>query len=180
MFIQRAPTLKTASGSRSTRRARLGAILAAAALSLALAGPVAADATVTRGTVITPILETGLPDDCRPDVTGTLIGIDTVRYQTVEAPQGFHVVATVVDTGQIAWSDGTYTVIESVDHQTFVDTGSGTTVATVAHEDSGNLYSADGVFLSRVTFHVVERFTVSDGTLRVAFELGRLHFFGGC
>ena len=154
--------------------------LGTAALSLALAGPASAAAIVTRDTVTTPIFETGLPDDCRPDITGTLVGTDIVTYQSVETSQGFHFVATVVDTGQIAWSDGTYTVIEAVDHQSFVDTGKGTTVATIAHQDSGNTYSADGVFLSRATFHIVERFTVSGGVLRVAFERGRLHFFGGC
>jgi hypothetical protein len=154
--------------------------LGTAALSLALVGPASAEAVVTRGIVTTPFSESGLPDDCRPNITGTIVGSDTVSYQTVRTAQGYHVVQTLIATGRIDWSDGTYSVIESADNVTFYDAANGTTVATVAHEDSGNTYSADGAFLWRVTFHIVERFTVSDGLLRVEFERGRFHFFGGC
>lgn len=165
--------------SRSARASRLAAVLGAAALSLVLAVPSWAAAIVNRDTVTTPIFETGLPDDCRPGITGTLIGTDVVSYQSVETTQGFHIAGTITDTGRITWSDGTYSIIESVDHFSF-STGKGSTVFTLAHEDSGNTYAAAGVFLFRVTLHLVEHFTVTDGVLRVEFVKGHFHSFGEC
>jgi hypothetical protein len=152
--------------------------LGAALLALALAAPASAAAIVVRDSITTPIFETDLPDDCRPGIMGILVGTDVVSYQSVETSQGFHIVLTFVDTGQIAWSDGTYTVIEAISHVSFVDTAAGSTVSTVAHVDSGDTYAADGLFLSRATFHIVERLTVTDGV--VEFARGRAHFFGGC
>jgi len=180
MFCRIASTVSSTSQPGSARRRALAVALGVAALSLALFGPASAQAIVTRGSVTTPFSEGGLSDDCRPDITGTINGIDTITYQTVRTAEGYHVVQTVVDTGRIDWSDGTYTLIESADHVTFYDTVTGTTVATAAHQDSGNTYSADGAFLWRVTFHIVERFTVSGGVLRVEIERGRFHFFGDC
>jgi hypothetical protein len=142
----------SASVRRSASGRTLATVLGAAVLSLALAGPASAAAIVIRGAVTTPIFETDLPDDCRPGITGVLSGTDVVSYQSVETSQGFHIVLTVVDTGQIAWSDGTYTIIEAIGHGSFVNTVAGTTVSTVAHEDSGNTYSVDGVFLSRAAW----------------------------
>jgi hypothetical protein len=166
--------------SPSARRRRFAVVFGAVLLSLVLTAPAWAAAIVIRDTITTPIFEAGLPDDCRPGVTGVLTGTDVVSYQSVETSQGFHVVLTVVDAGQIAWSDGTYTIIEAIGHVSFVETVAGTTVSTVAHQDSGNTYSADGAFLSRATFHIVERLTVVAGMVRVAFERGQFHFFGGC
>jgi hypothetical protein len=140
---------------------------------------VAAAAIVTRDTVTTPIFETGLPDECRPELTGTLVGTDVVDYQSVETDGHFHITLTVTDTARIDWSDGSYSIVGSVDHESF-DTGHGATVFNTAHQDSGNTYSADGVFLVRSTFHIVEHFTVTDGVVRAEFALGRLHFFGDC
>jgi hypothetical protein len=134
---------------------------------------------MTRDTITTPIFEAGLPDDCRPGITGTLVGTDVVSYQSVETPQGFHVVATITDTGRITWSDGTYSIVESVDNLSFT-TGKGITVLTLAHEDSGNTYTAAGAFLYRVTLHLVEHFTVTDGVVRVEFVRGHFHAFGEC
>ncbi len=144
------------------------------------AAPASAAATVTRDSVTTPTSETGLPDDCRPGITGTLVGTDVFNFQTVETDQGFHFVGTDSGTGRIDWSDGTYTIIESVDHISFNAVGHGTTVFTSTHVDSGDTFTADGVFLFRGTFHEVERFTATDGVVRVVFERGRFHFFGGC
>ena len=59
-------------------------VFGAALLSLALAAPTSAAAIVTRDTITTPIFETGLPDDCRPGITGTLVATDVVNYQSVE------------------------------------------------------------------------------------------------
>jgi hypothetical protein len=135
---------------------------------------------VIRETITTPIFETDLPDECRPGITGILVATDVVTYQSVETSQGFHLALTVVDAGTIAWSDGTYSIIEAISHVSFIDTEAGTTVSSVAHKDSADTFSADGLFLSRATFHIVERLTVSDGVVRVEFERGRPHFFGGC
>ncbi len=104
------------SAATSARRSRLPVVLGAALLSLALTAPASAAAIVIRDTITTPIFETDLPDDCRPGITGVLVGTDVVSYQSVETAQGFHIVFTVVDTGQIAWSDGTYTIIEATSH----------------------------------------------------------------
>jgi hypothetical protein len=139
----------------------------------------AADAVVIRDTVTTPIFETGLPDDCRPGLTGTIVGTDVVDYQSVETAGHFHIALTDTGTARIDWSDGSYSIVESVDHQSF-NTGLGTTVFNTAHQDSGNTYSADGVFLFRLTFHIEEHFTVTDGVVRAEFAIGRLHFFGDC
>jgi hypothetical protein len=163
---------------------RIALALGAAALlaipaSTALASPAASAAIVIRDTITSPIFETGLTDDCSPGLTGTLVGTDVFSYQSVETSQGFHIAGTIIDTGRIDWSDGTYTIIESVDHFSF-DVGKGATVFTNAHEDSGNTYTADGVFLFRGTFHLVENFTVTDGVVRVDFVRSRLHFFGDC
>jgi len=43
-----------------------------------------------------------LPDACRADIAGTLVGSDTVLDQTVEASHGYHVFATVMDAGPTA------------------------------------------------------------------------------
>ena len=171
--------LRSTSRSRSPWGNRLAAVLGAAALSLAMTAPASAGTIVTRDTVTTPIFEAGLPDECRPGITGTLVGTDVVSYRSVETPQGFHISGTDAATGRITWSDGTYTIIESVDHFSFTN-GIGTTVFTTAHEDSGNTYTADGAFLSRTTFHIVVHFTVTDGVVRVEFERGHFHFFDGC
>lgn len=159
---------------------RIAIALGAAALLAIPAGTASAGAIVTRDTFTNPIYETGIPGDCNPGITGTLVGTDVVSYQAVETPQGFHQEGTFTDTGRIDWSDGTYSIIESVDHFSF-NTGKGTTVHAIAHEDSGNTYTADGVFLYRVTFHLVEHLTVTDGVIvRVEFERGHSHFFGDC
>jgi hypothetical protein len=147
----------------------------------AVDAPASAAPTIIRETVTTPFHESGLTDDCRPGLTGTLNGIDVLRYQSVESAHSFHIHGTEGGPGRIDWSDGSYTLIDSVDrfsfnaakgeHQTFAET----------HVDSGDFYSAAGVFEFRVTFHEVEHFTVTaDGSLRVEFERGHFHFSGDC
>ncbi len=167
-----------ASFLRSNAGRRLAGVLGAAALLLVLA-PASAAATVTRGTITTTSSESGLPDDCRPGITGTIVATDVLMFEEVDKSIGFQFVATDTANGQITWTDGTYTIIESVDHIAFV-TGAGSTTLTIAHEDSGNTYTAGGVFLSRTTFHNIDHFTRTDGVLRVNFERGHFHFFEGC
>ena len=158
---------------------RLAAVLGAAALSLVLVAPASAAATVTRETITTYFSDTGIPDDCRPGITGTIVDTLVSSYQSVETPQGFHIAGTGSSTGRIDWSDGTYSIIESVDHFSFNAVGKAM-VFTTAYDDSANTYTADGVFLFRGTFHFVEHFTVTDGVVRVDFERSHFHFFGEC
>lgn len=164
----------------NTRVVSRGAVIAIAvtACLAALAAPASAAAIVTRDTVTGTSSVAGLLDDCRPGITGTIVGTDAFTFQTVEAADGFHFVGTDSGTGRIDWSDGTYTIIGFTDHVSFIAARSGTTVFTNAHEDLGNTYTADGAFLYRGTFHIVERMTVTDGVVRVEFERGRFHFFG--
>ena len=141
--------------------------------------PASAAATVIRGTTESPIADTGLTDECRPGSTGELSGTEVTGFQSVETAQGFHIVGTTIDTGRIDWSDGSYTIIESVDDFSF-NSGRQTTVFTLAHEDSGDTYSASGAFLFRLTFHSVERVTVTGGIPHAEFERGHVHVFGNC
>jgi hypothetical protein len=136
---------------------------------------------IIRDTITTPIFETGLTDDCRPGMTGTIVGTHVFGFQSVETPQGFHVEATIKDTARIEWSDGSYTVIDSFDHLAGNDVGQGTSVFAEAHTDSGDFFSADGIFQFRATFHEIEHITVTKGDVtRVDFERGHSHFFGDC
>jgi hypothetical protein len=164
---------------------RIALWLAAAALlaicaSGAMAAPASAEATIIQQTIAQPIFDTGLTDDCRAGVTGTITGTDVVTFQTVEDSVGFHTTGTTVDTARIDWSDGSYSIVESIDHFSFGTVGGEFGVKTVAHQDSGTTYSADGVFLSRATGHVVEHFTATDGVYRVKFERAQFRSFGSC
>jgi hypothetical protein len=100
------------------------------------------------------------------------------KLQTVEAADGFYFAGTDSGTGRIDWSDGSYTIGGFTDHVSFTASRTGTTVFTNAHADSGDTFTADGVFVYRGTFHIVERMTVTNGVVRVEFERGRFHFFG--
>ncbi len=109
------------------------------------------------------------------------MGTDVLSFQSVETSLGFHIVGKDGGTGRIDWTDGTYTIVESIDRFSFDAVGNGTTVNTVAHEDSGDFYSADGVFQFRDTFHEVEHITVTKGDVtRVEFERGHFSLFGDC
>ena len=152
--------------------------LGVATLTIGMIAPASAATTITRATTVSPIADQGLTDDCRPGITGTLTGTETVRFQEVTS-QGDHQIATVTDAISITWSDGSYTIGGSVDHISFNFVGGGTIVFTTAHEDSGDTYSADGVFLFRGTFHLVERITLVDGQIKNVIDSGHFHFFGG-
>jgi hypothetical protein len=144
------------------------------------AATTAAAATVVRETITLSASESGLTDDCRPGITGDLSGEEVIDYQGVETATGFHFTVTDSGTGRIDWSDGSYTLIESVDHYSFNAGASGTTVSNLAHQDSGNTYAEDGTFLFRGTFHEVERFTFVNGVPRVEIQRGHFHFSSGC
>jgi hypothetical protein len=154
--------------------------LLAISASTAMTAPVSAAPIIIRETVSTPIFEAGVPHDCRPDLTGTFLGREVLSYQSVETPQGFHIHGTIVDTARIDWSDGSYTLTESVDHFSFNAVGQGTSVFTETHTDGGDFFTAAGVFEFRATFHEIEHITVIDGVVRVELNRGHFHFFGDC
>jgi hypothetical protein len=157
-----------------------GAALLTIAAGTAMTAPASAAPIIIRDTITTPIFETAV-HDCRPGVTGTVVGTDVLSFQSVETPQGFHFEGTFKDTGRIDWSDGSYTLIESVDLTSFNAVGQGTTVFTNAHTDAGDFFSSSGVFEFRDTFHLIEHTTVTNGDVtRVDFERGHFHFFGDC
>lgn len=145
----------------------------------ALAEPASGGAVIVRQTVTTPLSETGLTDDCRPGVTGTLTGTDVLITQSVTTSTGFHINGQERDLGRIDWSDGSFTLIDSVDRFAFNSAASGTEVFTLAHVDTGDFYTPGGAFQFRVAFHEVQHTTVTDGVVvRVDFTKG--HFVGGC
>ena len=164
----------------SKTRALFGVLVLAAVVALAVAAlPVWAAATVVRGTEEMPIGETNLTDECLPGLTGELSGTEVTRFRSTETANGFHISGTTTDTGRIDWSDGSYTIVGSVDHFAF-NAGPHTTVIPVAHKDFGDTYSASGEFLFRLTFHSVERVTVVGGIPHAEFERGHVHVFGDC
>jgi len=162
----------------SAGRLLAGALVATALLLIPV--PASAAATITRVTITMSFSESGLLDDCRPGLTGTIVGTSVVSFQRVDTPLGFHIDETETDTGTITWSDGSYSIIESIDHLTRNIFDSGMRVRTNAHEDSANTYTADGVFLFRETFHEIEHLTFIDGVYQVRFERGHFHFFEPC
>jgi hypothetical protein len=146
-----------------------------------IGGTASAAAIIKRDTITIPFFETGVPHECRPGVTGTVVATQVFSFQTVETPQGIHVEQTETGTGRIDWSDGSYTLIEFADHFAFNAVGQGTLVITNAHTDAGDFFSPSGVFEFRDTFHLIEHITVTNGDVtRVEFERGHLHFFGDC
>jgi hypothetical protein len=168
---------------RDMKKLALGltaAALLAISAATAITAPASAAPIIIRDTVTSPIFETGLPHDCRPGLTGTIVGTNVLSFQSVETTQGFHIYGTTVDTARIDWSDGSYTLIHSVDHFSFNAVGQGTTVFTEAHTDSGDFFSAAGVFEFRNTFHEIEHFTVTNGVVRADVNKGHFHFFGDC
>jgi hypothetical protein len=168
------------SSEQIRKRIALGLTPIIVAAAAALAAPAMGSAIVIRDTVTTPIFETGLSHDCRPGITGTLTGTDVTSTQSVETSTVFRIHGTNADSGRIGWSDGTYTLVQSIDHFSFNALGKGTTTFTNTHKDAGDFFSADGVFEFRDTFHEVEHFTVTNGVVRVDFSKGRFHFFGDC
>ncbi len=177
MFVT--PMFGVASFLRSLAGRRLAGILGAAALLL-IPVPASAAATITRDTITTPFVETGLLDDCRAGITGTLVGTSVISFQRVDTDLGFHVDSTETDTGTITWSDGSYSIIFAVTRFTRNIFETGMRVRTETHYDSVDTYTADGVFLARSTFQYVEHLTFIDDVYTVRFDRERFHFFDGC
>jgi hypothetical protein len=148
---------------------RLAALLGAAAVSVALAGPASAAATVGRFTVTNSGPPIAISDDCR-GVTGTLAGTDVLDYQVVDTGTTFHFEGTDSSTDLLfTFSDGSYGTGGFVDRLSF-NAGPGATEFTNAHSDSATLYTADGQLLYSLTFRLVEHFTVAGNVVRVEFE----------
>jgi hypothetical protein len=146
------------------------------------AAPASAAAIVIRDTITSPFTESGVPNDCRPDVTGSLEGTGVLDFHIVETEKGFHVVGTVTDSGRIDWTDGTHAIFQSTEHFVFNAVENGTTVFTLAGKSSPTTYSADGDLLYGFTFHLVGHTTVTNGdVVRVEFERGHtVRTFGDC
>lgn len=168
----------------SLRLRKAGTFVAVAATLMAAAGAAASTAsaaTIIRETITQGFSESGLSDDCRPGITGDLAGTEVFEYQSVETANGFHLEQTESGVGRIDWSDGSYTLIESVDRFAFNLVGKGRTeVFTLTHVDSGDTYAEDGTLLFRTTFHEVERFTFVNGVPRVEIQRGHFHSSGAC
>lgn len=169
---------------RPLRLGKAGAFLAVAATltaAAAVAASTSSAATVVRETITQPFSESGLSDDCRPGITGDLVGTEVIGYQSVETATGYHVQGTEGGPGRIDWSDGSYTLIESIDRFAFNLVGKGRTeVLTLTHVDSGDTYAEDGTLLFRLTFHEVERFTFVNGVPRVEIQRGHFHSSNAC
>ena len=166
------------------KKLALGLTAAAALLAIsaatAITAPASAAPIIIRDTVTSPIFEPGLTDDCRPGLTGTIVGTDVLSFQSVETPQGFHIHGTTEDTARIDWSDGSFALVHSVDRFSFNAVGHGTEVFTEAHTDTGDFFTAAGVFEFSNTFHEIHHFTVTNGVVRVDVQKGHFHFFGDC
>src|SRR5260370_1070615 len=166
-------TVPLSAGAGTMQRAgRFACGLLIAGLLLVIpAVPAAAAVTITRDTITQSFSESGIPDDCRPGLTGTIVGTAFITFQRVDTSLGFHIDETETDTGTITWSDGSYSIIESVDHLTRNIFDSGMRVRTDAHQDSALTYTADGVFIYRETFTQIEHLTFIDGVYTVRFEM---------
>lgn len=146
--------------------------------ALWLAAPASAT-VITRDTTTTQITET-VVKDCDSTVSGTLTGTGVVTFQTVENEQGFHAVVLEADSGRIDWSDGSYTLIDSVDRSSFNAVGPGTQTFTLTHVDTGDTYASDGTLLNQLSFHEIQHITVTNGDIvRVQVEFGHFHVTGG-
>src|SRR5713101_1238428 len=66
-------------------------LLIAGLLIVIPALPAAAEATITRDTITLSFSESGLLDDCRPGLTGTIVGTAIVTFQRVDTSLGFHI-----------------------------------------------------------------------------------------
>ena len=166
------------------KRVTLALVVSAFAIAhgASTAALASAAAIVTRDTITTPFTESGVPNDCRPEVTGSLEGTNVVDSQTVETEQGFHITGTFSDSGRIDWNDGTHAIFESTEHFAFNAVENGTTVFTLAQQSSPTTVSEDGAFLYSFKFHFVTHFTVTNGDVtRVEFSRERtVHTFGDC
>jgi hypothetical protein len=162
---------------------RASAVVVVATVLMAAAGVAAATtasaATIVRETITLSASESGIPDDCRPGITGDLSGAEVIDYQSVETANGFHIQGTDGGPGRIDWSDGSYSLIDSVDRFA-LDVGKGATAFSLTHMDSGDTYATDGTFLFRITFHEVQHLTEANGVVRVELERGHFHFYGDC
>lgn len=107
---------------------RAGTFLAVATMLMSVAGTTAATtsaAAIVRETITIPFSESGVPDDCRPGITGDVRGTEVISYQSVETTTGYHVHGTDGGPGRIDWSDGTYSLIQSIDRFSFNVAGKG-------------------------------------------------------
>jgi hypothetical protein len=120
--------------------------LLAISSGLAMTAPASATPLIIRDTVTISTFEPGLTDDCRPGLTGTLVGTGVISFQSVETAQGFPIHVTSGGTGRIQWCEGSYTLIDAVDHSSGHDVGQGTGVFTETHTDGAEERSVAPMF----------------------------------
>jgi hypothetical protein len=167
------------------------ACLIAAALLLP-AGAAQAEATVLRFEFTTPFTDFVPSDDCRPDVSATVVGTEVLVGQRVETPSGGVLLhGLITSTFTFQFSDGSYGVGESSDRfaAPFVVNGPSQETAisgfTFTHVDTITVYDAGGQAIGTNTFRLVEHITFKDlaplggppgeeDIVRVDFLRGRL------
>jgi hypothetical protein len=162
------------------RRVRLATLLGAVAFLVAIVNPVAAAGLDIHGTATIPFSDPGpIPDACRPGITGSVAGTDVYTWHNVRGDNVWHVNLIIDETATLSWSDGSYTLDASTQHITW-DRLSGW--FTYTQQDAGNTYAADGQFLFRTTFKVVQRafLSLDGGGVLTKFEKVFTNAFGGC
>lgn len=181
---------------RSPRRLRTGLFcvgLAAIALSVPTAAA-HAEATVVRfGPITTTFSESVTSDDCRPEVSGTLIGTDVLVGQIVQTPppsSGLIFQGQDTTTLNVEFSDGSYGVGTSsfrfAGPELFVGPPADPTrvsVVTFPSVQSLTTYDASGHVIATETFRAIEHYIIDDlpplrpsdnDVVRVSFERSRL------
>jgi hypothetical protein len=136
------------------------AAAAIAGLTLALAGTASAQATV--GTFYNQETITG-PDVSCTGLSGTVTNTITDAGRFVANADGtFHVSGTTTQDYRTVWSDGSYQINHSPSHFEFNTNATGEVVSTVAQQDRGTLYTADGQVIGNITVFTLTHVTWRD------------------
>lgn len=106
--------------------------------------------------------------------SAVMTGTETLSYQTVETPQGFHVEGIDEGSWTATIEGGGSAVGGSIDRFAF-NAGPGDTVNKDTHVDWATIYGPDGEFLFDATFRVVEKFTIT-GDGHVVVDFARIVF----
>jgi hypothetical protein len=140
----------------------------------------AAPPAIINGTLAIPFTDPGpFPDDCRPGITGSAEGTDTITFHNVRGDNAWHVNYVIESTSTVTWSDGSYTLIDGRSHGTWLRSVAPGWFTFREHE-VGDTYSASGAFLFRTTFKYVERAYLDDSGVVTKFEKVFTNAFGGC
>ena len=149
----------------------LTAFVAAATVLVLPAAPAAAakpDITWFDDTVTLDVMS---PADCFAG-TQHVIGAERTAGQAVAHPDGrISLHGTVSDHLAVQFSNGWTGTWTGTDRFSFTGNGTGSRQEfTNVHRDTTQVYDQTGAFVGKVTFRVVEHFTVVDATVRVDFS----------